>query len=104
MIIIQHMDLDMPSLHIQPVSYTHLQTKYGVENNSAMFFIADEFEKAQKIAGLVRIELGKRLDLLEKDVYRFCFIEMCIRDRTRMARRKKSSRRNVIKKHKNHLF
>ena len=46
----------------------------GVENNSAIFFIADEFAKAQKIAGLVRIELGKRLELLEKDVYRFCFI------------------------------
>ena len=40
----------------------------------AIFFIADEFKKAQKIAGLVRIELGKRLDLIEKDVYKFCFI------------------------------
>ena len=48
--------------------------KYDVKNGDAMFFIADEFTKAQKIAGLVRIELGKRLDLLEKDVYRFCFI------------------------------
>ena len=48
--------------------------KYNVKNGDAMFFIADEFTKAQKIAGLVRIELGKRLDLLEKDVYRFCFI------------------------------
>ena len=48
--------------------------EYGVEKNSAIFFIADEFEKAQKIAGLIRIELGKRLELLEKDVYRFCFI------------------------------
>ena len=40
----------------------------------AIFFIADELEKAQKIAGLVRIELGKRLDLIEKGVYKFCFI------------------------------
>ncbi len=45
-----------------------------VKNNSALFFIADELEIAQKIAGGVRIELGKRLDLLEKDVYRFCLI------------------------------
>jgi len=52
----------------------NLVKEYGVEKNSALFFIADEFTKAQKIAGLVRIELGKRLDLLEKDVYRFCFI------------------------------
>ena len=51
-----------------------LEKEFGVEKNSAIFFIADEFTKAQKIAGLVRIELGKRLDLLEKDVFRFCFI------------------------------
>ena len=51
-----------------------LEKEYGVKNNSAIFFIADEFAKAQKIAGLVRIELGKRLDLIEKGVYKFCFI------------------------------
>ena len=51
-----------------------LEKEYGVKNNSAIFFIADEFSKAQKIAGFVRIELGKRLDLIEKGVYKFCFI------------------------------
>ena len=51
-----------------------LQKEYSLKKNSAIFFIADEFTKAQKIAGLIRIELGKRLDLLEKNVYRFCFI------------------------------
>ena len=51
-----------------------LINEFGAKENSSLFFIADEFKKAQKIAGLVRIELGKRLDLLEKDVYRFCFI------------------------------
>ena len=51
-----------------------LEKDYGVQKNSAIFFIADELEKAQKIAGQVRIELGKRLDLIEKNVYRFCFI------------------------------
>ncbi len=51
-----------------------LKNEYGVKENSAIFFIADEFKKAQKIAGAVRIELGKRLDLLEKEVYKFCFI------------------------------
>jgi len=44
------------------------------EPNSAIFFIADNGEKAQKIAGGIRIELGKQLDLLEKDCYRFCWI------------------------------
>ena len=51
-----------------------LINEFGMSKNSSVFFIADEFKTAQKIAGLVRIELGKRLDLLEKDVYRFCYI------------------------------
>ena len=51
-----------------------LVNEFGLTPNSSIFFIADEFEKAQKIAGFIRIELGKRLDLLEKNVYRFCFI------------------------------
>ncbi len=51
-----------------------LEKEYGLNKKSAIFFVADEFEKAQKIAGLVRIELGKKLDLIEKNVYKFCFI------------------------------
>ena len=51
-----------------------LEKEYNAKENSSIFFIADEFTKAQKIAGLIRIELGKRLDLLEKNVYRFCYI------------------------------
>ena len=62
------------SKFITPEIKKQLQENYDAKDNCAMFFIADEFVKAQKIAGLVRIELGKRLDLLEKDVYRFCFI------------------------------
>ncbi len=46
----------------------------GAKPNVAIFFIADEFKKVQKIAGGVRLELGKRLDLIEKGVYKFCFI------------------------------
>ena len=40
----------------------------------ALFFIAENKKIAQTLAGQIRIELGKRLDLLEKDVYRFCWI------------------------------
>ena len=53
---------------------TALEEKIGAKLGDSLFFIADEFKTAQKIAGLVRIELGKRLDLIEKDSYRFCFI------------------------------
>ena len=51
-----------------------LQEKLGVKPNDSLFFVADELETAQKIAGQVRIELGNRLDLLEKNIYRFCLI------------------------------
>ena len=51
-----------------------LMNLVGASKNSAIFFVADEFEKAQKIAGNVRIELGKRLDLIEKDIFKFCWI------------------------------
>ncbi len=41
----------------------------------AIFFVAgEELEPLQKMAGALRIELGKRLDLLEKETYRFCLI------------------------------
>ena len=46
----------------------------NLQPKDAIFLLADEKRTVQKMAGLVRIELGKRLDLLEKDVYRFCFI------------------------------
>ena len=51
-----------------------LQKEYGAKNNSSIFFIADELRIAQKIAGLVRIELGNKLDLIEKGIYKCCFI------------------------------
>ena len=51
-----------------------LEKEYNFKNGDSIFFIGDELKNAQKIAGLIRIELGNRLDLLEKDTYRFCFI------------------------------
>ncbi len=46
----------------------------GVKPNDSIFVLADEFEKVQKMAGGLRIELGNRLDLLEKNTYKFCLI------------------------------
>ena len=51
-----------------------LSEKINLEAGDCVFFIADKGEKAQKIAGGVRIELGKKLDLIEKDIYKFCWI------------------------------
>ena len=51
-----------------------LQSKLGVNKEDSIFFIADEFKKAQKIAGAVRLEVGNRLDLIKKGEYKLCFI------------------------------
>ena len=52
-----------------------MKTEIGIKAGDAAFFIADEeLLKTQKIAGGVRIELGKRLDLIEKNCYKFCWI------------------------------
>ncbi len=59
---------------ITPCVEKDLIEKIGAKEADAVVFIADDKEKASKIAGGVRIELGKRLNLIEKDVFRFCFI------------------------------
>ena len=51
-----------------------LQNSIGMKENTAVFFMADELKAVQKIAGAIRIELGNRLDLLEKNVYKLCYI------------------------------
>ena len=40
----------------------------------AIFFIAEKNGIVQKLAGQIRTELGNRLDLIEKDVFKFCWI------------------------------
>ena len=52
----------------------NLIKEFDLKNNSAVLFIADEKDKAPKLAGLLRNEMGVKLDLIEKDVYKFCWI------------------------------
>ena len=51
-----------------------IATLAGLEPLDTIFFIADKEEKAALYAGQLRNELGARLDLLEKNAYRFCFV------------------------------
>jgi aspartyl-tRNA synthetase len=45
-----------------------------LEPGHTIFFIADEEKQASLFAGQIRNELGSRLDLIEKNSYRFCYI------------------------------
>ena len=46
----------------------------GLVAGDTIFFIADKEEKANLFAGQLRTELGKRLDLIEKNAFRFCYV------------------------------
>ena len=46
----------------------------GLQAGDTIFFIADKEDKAAFFAGQIRNELGTRLDLIEKNAYRFCYV------------------------------
>ena len=49
-------------------------TRTKTNAGDAIFFIAEHKGIVEKLAGAIRQELGIRLDILEKDVFRFCWI------------------------------
>ncbi len=50
------------------------RTLAGLEIGDTIFFMADKEERAAYYAGMIRAELGEKLDLLEKNAYRFCYV------------------------------
>lgn len=46
----------------------------GLKAGDTIFFIADREAKAAYYAGQIRKELGEKLDLCEKNAYRFCYV------------------------------
>ena len=46
----------------------------GLSVGDTIFFIADKEERAAYYAGQLRTELGNKLDLIEKNAYRFCYV------------------------------
>jgi len=46
----------------------------GLEAGDTLFFIADKEERACFYAGKIRNELGEKLGLVEKDAFRFCYV------------------------------
>ncbi len=46
----------------------------GLSAGDTIFFMADKEERAAYYAGMIRTELGEKLGLLEKNSYRFCYV------------------------------
>ena len=59
---------------MKPEELAALAKAGNVSDGDVMFFVCDEPGKAAKIAGDIRLKIGRDLDLGEKDVYRFCWI------------------------------
>ncbi len=53
---------------------TKLIEKTGIKQDDLLFFIAEDDKILLKQAGFLRIKLGELFDLLEKDVFKFCWI------------------------------
>lgn len=51
-----------------------LAASQSLDPEYILYFISDEKALAAKYAGLIRTELGKRLDLINKNSFEFCYI------------------------------
>ena len=59
---------------IKPEQLDDLKTRCNIRTGDAVFFMCDKEAVAAKISGLLRTKLGEDLELIEKDIYRFCWI------------------------------
>ncbi len=51
-----------------------IMLKTGLKQKGAVFFVADDENIVSGIAGEIRKELGKRLDLIDNSIFKFCWI------------------------------
>ncbi len=59
---------------LEPERLARLRERVGVAPGDAVFFVCDRPAAAAKLAGAVRQEVGRQLDLSAKKTYRFCWI------------------------------
>ncbi|HLP42416.1 MAG TPA: aspartate--tRNA ligase [Fibrobacteria bacterium] len=59
---------------LKPEQLEALRQQCDVNVGDAVFFVCDKKDVAAKLAGQIRVKVAKDLDLVEKDVFRFCWI------------------------------
>jgi aspartyl-tRNA synthetase len=55
-------------------SMAKLTLELDAKTGDAAFFVCNDVDRANRIAGEIRVKLGKDLDLVEQNAYRFCWI------------------------------
>ena len=51
-----------------------IRTLAGLKDGDAVFFACDKAPRAAQLAGLARTKIGNELELIEKNVFKFCWI------------------------------
>lgn len=59
---------------LSPDELSALAQRVGCQDGDVIFFVCDQERAAAKIAGDIRLKLGHDLDLINKDVFNFCWI------------------------------
>lgn len=59
---------------LSPELLQQLATQCHVGEGDVVFFVADKIQNVNRISGDLRLKLGRDLDLIEKNVFRFCWI------------------------------
>ena len=59
---------------LKPEDIDAIASRCDVSEGDVVFFVSDKEKSANEISGEVRSKLGADLDLIEKDVFRFCWI------------------------------
>ena len=60
--------------NLEPERVAAIRRATGLKDGDAVFFACDRPEKAAKFAGAVRLRVGADLDLVEPNVFKFCWI------------------------------
>jgi aspartyl-tRNA synthetase len=59
---------------LSPAELAALAQAGNMQDGDVMFFVCDAPDKAAKMGGDIRVKIGRDLGLVEKDVFRFCWI------------------------------
>lgn len=60
--------------NFQPELLKELLAKMGLEAGDGLFFSAGKKSDAYKLAGAARLKVGEELDIVEKNIFKFCWI------------------------------
>jgi aspartyl-tRNA synthetase len=59
---------------LTPQQLEELKTQTDIKNGDAVFFSSGKASDAIRIAGFVRTRIAEELDLIEKDIFKFCWV------------------------------